>query len=83
MDEVPRKRGDDQGSQDGHVLKTTPETMTGFTQIGGTLVRRKKKNEKTQTKNTNKTKTRKTPHSNKKKTPKPSSKAVIGATLQN
>lgn len=50
MDEVPRKREDDQGSQDGHVLKTTPETMTGFTQIGGTLVRRKKKNEKTQTK---------------------------------
>lgn len=46
MDEVPRKRGDgvpDQGSQDAHTLKTTPETMTGFTQTGGAPVRRKKK----------------------------------------
>lgn len=50
MDEVPRKRGDgvpDQGSQDAHTLKTTPET--GFTQIGGAPVRRKKR-----TKNPNK-----------------------------
>lgn len=87
MDEVPRKRGDgvpDQGSQDAHTLKTTPET--GFTQIGGAPVRRKKKKKKerkTQTKTTNKTKTRKTPHSNKQKTPNPSSKAATGATLQN
>lgn len=56
MDEVPRKRGDgvpDQGSQDAHTLKTTPETMTGFTQIGGAPVRRKKKKKRTKNPNKN------------------------------